>query len=234
MAPTRIAALRRTPLFDCLTETELADIGKHSAELHFNQGETMFLAGEPGKGLFVVIKGKVRVFQHNADGREQLMHLDCDGAVIGAVPVFDDGCYPASATCKTSVDVLFIEKDVMRRHCAKYPQLALRALRLLAELVRKHAQLVEVLSFHEVDQRLALFLLAEGQISAISHNPIAFELSLSNHEIASRIGTVRDVVSRAFAHLQRDQLITKKGRTVVIRDRRTLELYAENARRQIA
>jgi CRP-like cAMP-binding protein len=232
MAPTWIAALKRTALFGSLTDTELADVAQQLAEIHFSQGETMFLAGEPGKGLFVVLKGKVRVFQNNADGREQVMHLDCDGAVIGTVPVFDDGCYPASATCKTDVDVLFIEKDVMRAYCAKYPQLAIMALRLMAELVRKHAQLVEVLSFHEVDQRLALFLLAEGrQVCTTIKSPLAFELSLSNQEIANRIGTVRDVVSRAFAQLRRDLLITKNGRTVVIPDLRALKIYAENAKK---
>lgn len=231
METTQISALHRTALFGCLTEMEIREIVRQVQELHFKKGELIFLAGEPGRGLFVVVSGKVRVFQNNADGREQVMHLDSEGAVIGAVPVFDDGCYPASAFCKTDVDALFIEKRDMRRFCAQYPQLALRALEQMAELVRRHAQLVEVLSFHEVRQRLALFLLSEGQrINATAKTCIAFQLPLSNHEIANRIGSVRDVVSRAFARLQRDGLITKRGRMLNIPNRLALKEYADSAR----
>jgi CRP/FNR family transcriptional regulator len=232
MATRQISALQLTELFGCLTEVQLAEIGQQVQELHFKHGEMMFLAGEPGRGLFVVVRGKVRVFQNNADGREQVMHLDSEGAVIGAVPVFDDGCYPASAFCKTDVDALFIDKGDMRRFCTQYPQLALRALRQMAELVRKHAQLVEVLCFHEVGQRLALFLLSEGQcVRATDKNRITFQLVLSNHEIANRIGSVRDVVSRAFARLEHDGLIVKRGQMLNIPNRMTLKLYADNARK---
>ncbi|HSU19765.1 MAG TPA: helix-turn-helix domain-containing protein, partial [Acidobacteriaceae bacterium] len=50
---------------------------------------------------------------------------------------------------------------------------------------------------------------------------------LSNHEIATHIGTVRDVVSRALARLQQLGLVTLKIRTVIIPDVRALRMYAE-------
>jgi CRP/FNR family transcriptional regulator len=59
-----------------------------------------------GKGLFVVIRGKIRAFQQDEDGREQVMHVDAAGAVLGDVPVFDDGPYPASAISEVDADVL--------------------------------------------------------------------------------------------------------------------------------
>jgi CRP-like cAMP-binding protein len=81
----------------------------------------------------------------------------------------------------------------------KYPSLALAALKLMAAKFRKHAKLVEALSLHEVGQRLALFLHNEAQSTTFPVGcPMAFRLCLSNYEIASRIGSVRDVVSRAF------------------------------------
>jgi CRP-like cAMP-binding protein len=61
METKRIAALQRTALFGCLTEKELADIAQ--LELHFKKGELLFLSGEEAKGLFVVVSGKIRVFQ---------------------------------------------------------------------------------------------------------------------------------------------------------------------------
>lgn len=225
-----ISALQRTELFARLTEIDLADIEQEVKKLQFKKGEAMFLAGDPGRGIFIIVRGQVRVFQHNTEGREQVMHVDSEGAVIGTVPVFDGGPYPASATCKTDVEALFIERDAMHRFCAKYPLLALTALQQMAGLVRSHAQLVEALSLHEVGQRLALLLLTEGQRGRSGANGrITFQLSLSNQEVANRIGSVRDVVSRAFAHLQRDRLIARKGRSVTICDRKALQLFAKKA-----
>jgi CRP-like cAMP-binding protein len=133
------------------------------------------------------------------------------------------------------VDVLFIEKSDMQEFCARYPPLALKALRIMAQRVRRHAQLIERLSFHEVGQRLALFLLAEVQrTNTASALPITLRLALSNHQIADRIGSVRDVVARAFARLKHDGLIETKGRTLIIPDANALKRYAANAQRASA
>lgn len=225
----KIAALQRTRLFSDLSKAEISGLAERAAELHLKAGEMLFFSGEEAKGLFVVANGKVRAFQHNTEGREQVMHIDTAGATIADVPVFDDGPYPASAIAEENTDVLFIDKKDIRQFCLEHPSFALRALKLMAERVRKHARLVEVLSFHEVGQRLALFLLAEAQqVKTNGNDRVEFQLSLSNHEIATRIGTVRDVVSRALARLQSDGLVIVKGRVVTIMNRRALKLYADD------
>jgi CRP-like cAMP-binding protein len=232
MAQRRIEALQRTALFGSLTHDVLAEIAERAKEIHCKRGEMLFFAGEVARGLFVVGQGKVRVFQHSPSGREQVMHVDTGGAIIAEVPVFDDGPYPATAACDSDVDVLFISKEDMRAFCAKYPSLSLRALRLMAQRVRRHAQLIESLSFHEVGQRLALFLLAEAQrANAVPAQRIGFPLNLSNQQVANRIGSVRDVVARAFARLKQEGLIETKGRTLIIPDANALKHYATTAHR---
>lgn len=231
METNRIAVLQRTALFGSLTTEELVDVAQRGIDLHLQRGEMLFLAGEPAKGLFVVVSGRIRAFQQNEEGREQVMHIDTAGSVIGDVPVFDDGPYPASAVSEVNADVLFIEKSAMRALCMKYPSLALTALRLMAGKVRKHANLVEALSLHEVGQRLALFLLTEAQSRVFPvDGPMTFPLHLSNHEIASRIGSVRDVVSRALTRLKHDGLIALENREVTIVDLPGLKRYAAKAR----
>lgn len=226
-----IAALQRTKLFGDSSKTELAWIAKRAVEMHFSTAEMLFFSGEAARGLFVVVNGKVRVFQHNAEGREQVMHVDTIGATIGEVPVFDDGPYPASAIAEEDTDVLFLDKNDIRQFCIEHPAFALKALKMMAERVRRHARLVEVLSFHEVGQRLALFLLAEAEKARTdAAERVDFRLVLSNHEIATRIGSVRDVVSRALARLQNEGLVVVKARTITIVNMRALKIYAENCR----
>jgi len=231
VAVENIAALQRTKLFGDSSKTELTWIAKRAVEMHFSTAEMLFFAGEAARGLFVVVNGKVRVFQHNAEGREQVMHVDTIGATIGEVPVFDDGPYPASAIAEEDTDVLFLDKNDIRQFCIEHPAFALKALKMMAERVRRHARLVEVLSFHEVGQRLALFLLAEAEKARTdAAERVDFRLVLSNHEIATRIGSVRDVVSRALARLQNEGLVVVKARTITIVNMRALKIYAENCR----
>jgi len=231
VAVENIAALQRTKLFGDSSKTELAWIAKRAVEMHFSTAEMLFFSGEAARGLFVVVNGKVRVFQHNAEGREQVMHVDTIGATIGEVPVFDDGPYPASAIAEEDTDVLFLDKNDIRQFCIEHPSFALKALKMMAERVRRHARLVEVLSFHEVGQRLALFLLAEAEKARTdAAERVDFRLVLSNHEIATRIGSVRDVVSRALARLQNEGLVVVKARTITIVNMRALKIYAENCR----
>ena len=231
MKTKQIAALQRTTLFGGLTTEALADIAQRAIELHLQKGEMLFLSGEPARGLFVVVNGKIRAFQQNEDGREQVMHVDAAGSVLGDVPVFDDGPFPASAISEVETDVLLIEKSDIRELCAKYPTLALAALKLMAAKVRRHANLVEALSLHQVGQRLALFLLAEAQSATFAADvPKGFRLRLSNQEIASRIGSVRDVVSRALTRLKHEGLISLDNREVTILNLQALKRYAVNAR----
>ena len=234
MKTKRIAALQCAPLFGALPVEALADVALRTVELRLQKGEMLFLSGEPARGLFVVVSGKIRAFQQNEDGREQVMYVDAAGSVLGDVAVFDDGPYPASAMAESDANVLFIEKNDIRELCAKYPSLALAALRLLAGKVRKHATLVEALSLHEVGPRLALFLLAEVQNGAFPANdPMTFRLQLSNQAIASRIGSVRDVVSRALTRLKNQGLISIDDREVTILDLQGLKRYATNARSSV-
>jgi CRP-like cAMP-binding protein len=231
VAVKKIAGLQRTKLFGDSSKTELTWIAKRAVEMHFSTAEMLFFSGEAARGLFVVVNGKVRVFQHNAEGREQVMHVDTIGATIGEVPVFDDGPYPASAIAEEDTDVLFLDKNDIRQFCIEHPAFALKALKMMAERVRRHARLVEVLSFHEVGQRLALFLLAEAEKARTdAAERVDFRLVLSNHEIATRIGSVRDVVSRALARLQNEGLVVVKARTITIVNMRALKIYAENCR----
>ena len=78
-----------------------------------------------------------------------------------------------------------------------------------------------------MDQRLAGLLLDEARSHGKStEKGIAFDLAWTNQQIASRIGTVREVVSRALGRLQQNELILVEGRTILIPDETALEVYA--------
>jgi CRP/FNR family transcriptional regulator len=123
--------------------------------------------------------------------------------------------------------VLYLDKQDVKSLCLKHPQIALAALKLLAGRLRKCAELVEALSLREVDQRLARWLLGEARARGRrTTSGIELTLALTNQQIAARIGSVREVVSRALSRLQSNGLIAVDGRRVVIGDEEALEVFA--------
>jgi CRP/FNR family transcriptional regulator len=187
----------------------------------------LFAAGEEALGLFVIVAGSVRAFRAGADGREQVIHTEHAGATLAEVPVFDNGTYPATAVADEDSVVLFISKRDVRSLCREQPGIALAALELLAGRLRRHAELVEALSLRAVGQRLAQLLLTEARARGQrSHDGVSFDILVTNGQIAARVGTVTEVVSRALSRLHQDGLILLDNRRVTIPDEDLLAEYA--------
>src|SRR5262249_11722238 len=195
------------------------------------RGEILFMEGEEARGLYCIVEGAVRAYRESMEGREQVIHVETAGATIAEVPVFDDGRYPSTVAGEEDSLLLFIDKRDVRRLCLEHPQIALAALKLLATRVRRTAALVEQLSLFEVDQRLARLILSEARTrGARTASGVTVELILTNQQIAARIGSVREVVSRALNRLQQNGLIRVEGRRVLIPDVEVLRSYAGEPR----
>jgi CRP/FNR family transcriptional regulator len=238
----KAAALRRTPLFNRLGPAQLAELATLVRMRDLAQGELLFLAGEKASGLFVIVSGRIRAYRVNAQGREQTIHTEGPGATLAEVPMFDDGPYPATAVAEEPTTVLFLEKADICNFMLRNPEVALTALKLMAQRLRGHADLVDALALQQVGQRLARFLLEQCRDhGSRTRTGLEVDLTLSNEELASRIGSVREVVSRAMARMERDGLIAQvpnaqrgKRRRLRITDEKSLAGYAgEGEARQI-
>ncbi len=213
---------------------DLRELSVFAHERKLAQGEMLFLAGEKATGLYVIVSGVIRAFRVNSQGREQTIHTEREGATLAEVPVFDDGTYPATAVAEEPSTVLFLDKTDVRQFMLQHPALALTALKLMAKRLRSHADLVDSLALQQVSQRLARVLLLESRAhGARTPAGVQMDLALSNGELARRIGSVREVVSRTLARLEREGLFTVahatshgKSRRIIIPDEAALATYA--------
>lgn len=225
----KIVGLRKTQLFSEAEDAALQALAARAVETRLERGEILFMAGEEARGLYVIVKGSLRAFRTSVDGREQTIHVERSGSTIAEVPVFDNGIYPSNVSAEETTIVLFIDKRDVRQICMTYPQIALAAAKLLAGRLRRCAELVEFLSLREVGQRLAHLLLEEAKLKGVRQNEsVKFTLKLTNQQIAARVGTVREVISRAFTRLQNDGFVLIQGREVTIHDEESLRVYAGN------
>ena len=226
----KLAALARTVLFGELGRAELQALADRALEQKLVRGEILFLSGDTARGLYVIVEGAVRAFRVGADGREQVIHVERAGATVGEVPVFDEGAYPSTTAAEEDTTLLFLSRQEVRALLTEKPAIALAALRVLARRVRTCASLVETLSLHDVDRRLARFLLGEARVRGTRQGrSLELDFPLTHQQVAARIGTVREVVSRAFSRLQQAGLLRLDSKRVIVLDEKAFSAYADGA-----
>jgi CRP/FNR family transcriptional regulator len=222
-----VAALKSTALFKDLDDNTLNLLAEHAVLRHYRKDQVLFLAGEEAHGLFVIVSGSVRAFRES-EGREQVIHVERAGATVAEVPVFDDGTYPSTVAAEEDTHTLFLFKQDVRRLSLQHPEIPLAAIKVLASRLRRCAELVEALSLKEVGQRVARFLVAEARRHGQPTNDgIFLILTQTNQQIAARVGSVREVISRALARLQHDGLIVLQDRRLTIPDIEALSSFAD-------
>ncbi len=230
----RIEVLARSALFQSLPVAALLELAQHAVERKLRQGQVLFTANEPAEGLYVVLSGSVRAFRENIDGREQTIHVEHAGGILAEVAVFDGGSYPSSTMAEEDSEVLFLVKEDVRHFLLKHPEAALAALSLMAKKLRAVASLAEQLALKDVSQRLALFLLEEAKRkSATLQDGVSFSLSLSHTQLAARLGSVREVVTRSLQKLVQQGVIELRGHRLHILDVKALSEQIENHRKPV-
>ena len=230
MATDKIKALRRTMLFGTLDDKPLEQLARRAIERILSRNEVIIVEGEIVAGLYVVVEGNIRAYRTGADGREQVIHVEGAGGTFAEVPVFDDGVHPSTVAADSDALVLLIKKNDVRDLCLEHPDIALAALRVLATRLRHCAELAETLSLHEVGQRLARFFLEQARTNGVNTpEGTVVQLKLSREQIAARLGSVREVVSRATARMQKNALVRASGRELLVPDMKKLSDYADGA-----
>lgn len=211
------------PLFASLSESELQALAQRAVEKRFEAGEMLFWEGEPCAGIFLIAEGSVKIFKTAASGREMMLALETAPATVAELPLFDGGPYPASVRAVDPAVVYFINKADFQGVCREFPEVALKVLAVVGRRLRHLVMMVESMTFGSVTQRLARLLLDTGRQAGADE----FALQLTHQELASRLGTVREVVSRNLARFRAEGLIRVDGRQLIIVNRAGLEREAE-------
>ncbi len=217
------ASLAEIALFASLSESELQAIAQRAVERRFGSGEMLFWEGEACAGIFLIVQGSVKIFKTSAGGREMMLALESAPTTVAELPLFDGGPYPASVRAVEPVVSLFLNKSDFQQVCRQYPDVALKVLAVVGHRLRHLVGVVESMTFGSVTERLARLLLDAAGVAGADE----FDMPLTHQELASRLGTVREVVSRNLARFRAEGLIRVQGHQLRILDRAGLERESE-------
>ena len=223
MSSLSLQALSAIDLFAVLPPAEREHLAKLAVIRKFEAKESLFDEGQPCEGIWVVASGSVRIYKFTPGGRQIVLAIQEAPATVAEVPVFDGGPYPATVITQEPTEAMLIRKDDFLACCRRNPELTLKFLSVFSARLRHLVAFVERVTFGSIRQRLAMTLIEMAE----SAGAPSFTMPETHEDIANRLGTVREVVSRNMGRFQSDGLIRLHRRDIQILNRAGLEAEAE-------
>ncbi len=206
------ASLLRHPYFQDIDADNLAAIAEAALCRSFAAGEIIFLEGEPSAGLWIVERGRVKVYKLHVEGREHILHIFGPGESFNDISALDGGPNPANAAALSDVTAWAIAPEALHRALRSDPALALAVIQSISGRVRALVQQIEDLALYSVQARLARFLLAQ------SADPALKGPGVTRAAIAAHLATTPETVSRVLRALEEAGAIRFDRHRIVIVD----------------
>jgi len=219
-----LTVMERVPLFSALPRKDLEHLLADCRMRSVRAGTELVSPGEPADRFYVILTGRVNVFQLSAKGDQQILHAYGAGATFGEAAMLRGEGFPAHAEALEDATLLVVDRQTLAATIRRQPELALGMLAGLSGKLQEFARLIEKLALKDVPARLAAILLElAGAAGAAS-----FVLPQSKRELAAQIGTIPETLSRSLAKLRRAGWISVDGRRIRILDAEALRDLAES------
>lgn len=212
-----IEQLKKPLLFSGLNDADLAELAAITVRRTFRKGETLFSEGEEATGFYLLVSGSIKLCRVSPDGREKVLHFVNPRETFAEAAFFGDGKYPAEAKAVEGGEVLFFPREAFMGLLERNPRFSLNLIISLSLSLRRFARQIEELSFAEVPARLAAYLIELAERKSTSYQGKTYlDLDMKKGELASRLGTVSETLSRSLKKLKDEGVIEVEGSRVII------------------
>lgn len=184
---------------------------------HYDAGKVIYLEGEPAGFVYILEKGWVKATRMTHEGREQGLIFLRPVEIFGDIAAFTGVSYPGTTTALESVDCWAIPSQALLELVQEYPDLAMLIIRKLSQRILYYIGLVEDLSLRSVEARFAHTLLNHAEIKD-GRLVVPRRYWTTFDEMAIRLGTVRDVLSRVIKSLEADGMLKVEKKEIILLD----------------
>ncbi len=205
----RLKILARLPFFAGLSQQDLEAVNHRFIETGYEASQPVYHTGDSAERLFVVADGKVKLLQHTTGGRDVLLDLLTCGEFFGALTVLGAETYSDTAVAQTSTCVLSIRADAFAEILEAHPNLALKALKIMADRLGDAYQRVSQLSAFTAEKRIAVTLLKLARkFGSQQKDMLLIDVPLSRDDIAEMTGSTPETASRVISQYQSAGILT--------------------------
>ncbi|HSG44387.1 MAG TPA: Crp/Fnr family transcriptional regulator [Anaerolineales bacterium] len=215
----KLSTLRNNIYFDDLSDDYIKVIAEKTQLREYKRGDVLFWEEDPCAGLHIIESGSVKLFRNSPQGRQYIIAVMTEGATCNEVPAFDGGANPVNVEALETSQVWVVEPDVLRELVISNPEFALKILGKFGQNLRNLVAKVSEMAFYQVTHRLAR-LITELPIEEPRPN-------WTQEQLAARLGTVREVVSRSLKELEKSGAIRVEDRRILIADGDVLQQWTQ-------
>ena len=216
--PVASAELRSlVPSLEELESRVIVQIARASTARTYARRELLYRAGDAADGLYFVLSGKVLVVRATPS-RTEMLHTESPGGILGEIPVFGGGPFPATAEALEPTRCAHLSIPVIDRLLRDEPTFARFALRRMAMRAQSLLRRIDELTATTITARVAAYVANRAAASG----SLEFTLGTTQQELANELGTARGVIVRSLSALIDAGAIARAGRSRFVVRRATV------------
>lgn len=223
-----IQYLKQIPLFSHLKDSQLKEIAERCTTARFKKGAIVFQKTDMSTELYIVNSGTLKAVLTDDEGDEMVLARFEKGAFFGELSLLDGKGRSASIVADQDAELSVLTRETFVQLMNKDPKIAIGLMTTLVERLRKADEMIESLAFQEVGERLVRSLVESSTGEDKSAKGFLRCDKLTHRELAARIGSSREAVSKCMKVLFTNGIVKESGGKFLIAEN-ALELLKNRA-----
>ncbi|MGB6242102.1 MAG: Crp/Fnr family transcriptional regulator [Castellaniella sp.] len=195
------------PIFNHLPVEELSVIAGKASMRIYERGQFIHHAGDPSDKLFIVHRGRIKIYRLSDTGKEQLVRILNAGDFAGELALFSSADHDSYAQAMQASEVCTIYQADVHQLLLTYPDISLHMLTELSRRLGASEKQTAAIATESINARLAQYLADQAE----QENASCFSLPMSRRHLASFLGTTPETVSRRLGEFEESGWIRQIG-----------------------
>lgn len=213
----RRGALISSPLFQVLQPSEIDAVLGHAVTRRFARNSRILRKGDPGSGMLVVLRGKVRISAPAEDGKDVMLDIAGPGEIIGELSLIDGRERSADIMALEDCVLLVVERTYFLALLRSNVDLCLRLMNVLCERLRQTDLALEEMVSLNLPTRLGRLLLRLARdYGGATADGVRIGVRLSQKDLSALVGASREKVNKQLRHWQQDGIVARVSNYLVI------------------
>ena len=209
--------LRTVPIFSELSDEDISSLAHLALRKRYPKDTVVFFENEEGDFFFTILEGRIKVTILGDDGREVILSVLGPGDFFGEMALLDNEPRSATAIAVEESELLSLHRSDFQSVLNDNKSITSALIRVLSARLRRANHQISTLALLDVYGRVARVIvdMAREEGKRLRDGRIAFRRA-THQEIANRIGTTRETVTRMLKDLERQGLIHVEGKEIVV------------------
>jgi len=224
----QIRLLSMVDILGPLSEEQMEDLAKRAPDTFLDEDDILYTPKGGTERLFILKKGRVQLYEVNAEGEEITLSVIDDGNIFGEMALIGQSLKGLYVRALTPATVVSLRREDVEDLIRKEPEVGLRLVRDLAQRLHDSERRYADIIGKDVPARLATLILtlvdSEGVVSSESYR---IPTHYTHEQLGSMIGCKRVAVTRAFRKLEEGGAVALKERRIIVKDKDALQDMAE-------